>query len=356
MFAQDYLILRLLRLKSREIWSNEQEGFSFLFFKEGVGEYSVSPIAQRLTAGDVAVVKGVAGGQLQVLSGGEVVFWSFSLRVEHLFPLFTGNEISALHSITEGFRELKLYPASDPVAKECHLLVGDVSPQFNLDHRSQLLRVAAAILSEEFRAVHGQRVGFVRVQDHLFQVFEKLSTDQLLSLPVGELADRFGCSRRHLNRLFHRHFGASVAAMRMEMRLLKAVSLLLDPDAKIINVAEQCGFNHLGLFNTCFKKRFGVSPGRWRKQVPQVANRPADSLDPDSGCPLHVKGLCPWTGKTQSAAPISPKPPQLGKLEPARASRTAPVSVPQNAAKLAAGFCQPVGKVAFREGARQGLA
>jgi AraC-like DNA-binding protein len=57
----------------------------------------------------------------------------------------------------------------------------------------------------------------------------------------------------------------------MEMRLLKAISLLRDRDAKVINVAEQCGFNHLGLFNTCFRRRFGTSPGQWRKAASEDA-------------------------------------------------------------------------------------
>ncbi len=37
--------------------------------------------------------------------------------------------------------------------------------------------------------------------------------------------------------------------------------------SKVINVATQCGFNHLGLFNTCFKRRFGISPGTVAHQV-----------------------------------------------------------------------------------------
>src|ERR1019366_5200393 len=113
---------------------------------------------------------------------------------------------------------------------------------------------------------HSQRVGFIRPEDHMIQVFEKLSTTDLVNLSVPELAGKFGVSRRHLNRLFHQHFGVSVAALRMEMRLLRAVALLWNPDAKVINVAEECGFNHLGLFNICFKRRFGTSPGQWRKK------------------------------------------------------------------------------------------
>ena len=80
----------------------------------------------------------------------------------------------------------------------------------------------------------------------------------------------------------------------MEIRLLKALSLLRDPDAKIINIAEQW-FHHLGLFNACFKKRFGDTPGQWRKRA---ANGEPKAPVADVGhplCPMHSQGLCPWT-------------------------------------------------------------
>jgi AraC-like DNA-binding protein len=133
----------------------------------------------------------------------------------------------------------------------------------------------------------------------MVQVFEKLSASELINLSVGELADRFNCSRRHLNRLFHQHFGVSVAALRMEMRMLKAISLLRDAGVKIIDVAEQCGFNHLGLFNTCFKRRFGTSPGRWRKAPVQVARAPVHN--PEASHPAVVATIA---GKIKDGANI----------------------------------------------------
>jgi hypothetical protein len=124
-----------------------------------------------------------------------------------------------------------------------------------------------------------------------------------------------------LNRLFHEFFGFSVAALRMEMRLLKAVSLLRDPNIKVINVAEQCGFNHLGLFNTCFKRRFGQTPGQWRKaaspakvrQTAGIAESAASLLDRGGlsvaktakylGAPLKVNGQI-LNGTNGSAHPL----------------------------------------------------
>jgi AraC-like DNA-binding protein len=305
MLSQEHLTLRLVRLKPSEKWIHREKGLSFVFPKEGGGKYVSKAVTQRFVPGDVLVLNGTPEdeGGLCADEGGELVFWFFAANFEHLFPLFASNEICMLQNVTEGFKGTKLYGASSPLAGECHRLLAEVPPQFNLDHRSQLLRVVAAILSVEFKTAQPYRVGFVRAEVHMIQVFEKLSANELLSLSVGELAARFGCSKRHLNRLFHQHFGFSVAAMRMEMRLLKAASLLRDPDTKVINVAEQCGFNHLGLFNTCFKRRFGATPGQWRKMSTQANGQSVRPVNDSLVCPLRSNGLCPWAGNFDNCQP-----------------------------------------------------
>ena len=130
------------------------------------------------------------------------------------------------------------------------------------------------------------------------QVFEKLSADEILTLSVGQLAIKFNCSRRHLNRLFRQYFSFSVASLRMEMRLLKAASLLRDPATKIISVAEECLFNHLGLFNTCFKRRFGKTPGEWRK-MKGSGDLTDPALEVIFGDCVRYKGLSSWNGKIE---------------------------------------------------------
>jgi AraC-like DNA-binding protein len=101
------------------------------------------------------------------------------------------------------------------------------------------LRVVAGILSAEFRNLRPQRDGFIGMEEHMRQVCDKLPTSEILSLSGRRTgAARFSCSRRHLNRLFHKHFVLSVATLRMEMRLLKAASLLRDSTAKVINVSR----------------------------------------------------------------------------------------------------------------------
>ncbi|MGH7950326.1 MAG: helix-turn-helix domain-containing protein [Limisphaerales bacterium] len=289
-------------MKPSEEWLNKKDGLFLVFSKEGLGKYVSKNVTQRFAPGDVLVFNGTSGGTLSALDKGDLVFKGFSLFPEHLFPLFGSDEISLLQDVTDSFKATRLYPGNCALALECRQLLEAVPPQFNLEHRSHLLRIAAAILSVEFKNARVQRSSHIQMEDRMIHLFEKLSAAELLNLSVGELAVKFNCSRRHLNRLFHQHFRISVATLKMEMRLLNAVNLLRNPEAKIINVAEKCGFNHLGLFNTCFKRRFGASPGQWRKinlQNENSTDRKAKSQN-NQICPLHATGLCSWSGPSKT--------------------------------------------------------
>jgi AraC-like DNA-binding protein len=315
--AEDYLTLRLVRLKRLEAWTNQGLGFSFVLANGGNGRFLSGSVAHSLLPGDVLVFNSADGGKIAVANE-ELSFWSFSVCFEHLFPLFSAGEIGMLQNTTESLKRSKLYPAASSLAQECHRLVASAPCQGNVDHRSQVLRVAAAVLSAEFKNTRSQRAGFVRMEDHLMQVFKELSAVELLTLSVGDMADKFGCSRRHLNRLFHQHFGCSVASLRMELRLLKALSLLRNPELKIINVAEQCGFNHLGLFNACFKKRFGNTPGKWRKGASNEEDPVSDAEVGHPSCPMHATGLCPWTPETDHCSATARKTISMQKLSRSR--------------------------------------
>ncbi len=320
MFADDYLALRLFRLKPSEEWLNRGRSFSFLFPKEGLGTFVSAAINHPLAPGDVLVFSEGQGGKVCAADAGELVFWHFSVCLEHLYPLFASEELSLLQSVTECFKTPRLYRASTPSAQEWHRLLAAAPPQHHLDHRGQLLRVVTAILAVEFKDSRCQRGGLGGAGEHMLQVFDELLAADIMGLSVGELADKFHCSSRHLNRLFQRHFGFSVAALRMEMRLIKAMTLLRNRDAKVIHVAEECGFNHLGLFNSCFKRRFGASPGHWRDANSPAQAHAAGLIDGEQLCQMRANGLCPWAGMAASTAPTGPTSTRLSpsRLQKAR--------------------------------------
>jgi AraC-like DNA-binding protein len=302
MLVKSYLSLQTGHLKPLEKWACEGDELFFVFPKAGVCQVTSFGSMFSLTAGDLLVMSGRSGAKLGSLAESnesELVFSWFSISPDSLFPLFAAEEIGFLQNVVQEFRTPKTFLKTIPLIQQCSQLLGEVGHKIDLNHRSQLLRVAALVLSSELRLWEQKHVGYESSEDHMLRIFEQLSSDQLLNLSVDELSQKFGCSRRHLSRLFHQRFGLSVATLRMEMRLLKASSLLRDPSVKVINVAEQCGFNHLGLFNTCFKRRFGLTPGLWRNTYNEKnqSGKPGRVVDT---CPLQVNGLCPWNGKPEA--------------------------------------------------------
>lgn len=291
--ATKYLTLESIRLKPAEEWGHGGVSLCFVFLRQGAGIFTRGGSEERLQPGDVLTLHGESTGRLRSSNHNELAFQCFAACFEHLIPLLEPRELSVLQNVIDGFKHPRIYPAAGGVAQNCHRLLAELAPHSTLSHRSSLLNVAACVLAEEFGRATTHRVGYVRSDEHMAEVFERLSVSEILGLSVPELAKKFSCSRRHLNRLFHQHFGISVAALKMEMRLLKATVLLGDPNAKILKVAEDCGFNHLGLFNTCFKRRFGASPTEYRKN--RGEEEPVQLAGPDHGmCPISKVGLCPW--------------------------------------------------------------
>jgi transcriptional regulator GlxA family with amidase domain len=49
------------------------------------------------------------------------------------------------------------------------------------------------------------------------------------------------------------------------MRVERAKELLRDPDRKLVDIAQACGFVDQSHFTRVFSRSEGYSPGRWRR-------------------------------------------------------------------------------------------
>jgi len=262
---ENCLCLRKVRLQSADPWVNPGEGLWFVFPKTGAGEFVSGAVRHWLSPKAALVVNvGRAAASIRPAAP-EFHFQFFQIDLETLFPLLACREIPRLRAVADGLKMGKTFPAAREPAAHCLALLDAIPAEHNLVHRTLLLRLASVILEHELLAVKGEQLPAANAGERILQILDGISITELVNASVDELAQKFGYSRRHLNRLFHAQFGFSVGALRMEMRLLKATRLLRDPHAKITNVAVEAGFNHQGLFNSSFRKRFGLSPSRWRK-------------------------------------------------------------------------------------------
>ncbi len=85
------------------------------------------------------------------------------------------------------------------------------------------------------------------------------------ALPVTALAARCGLSTHHFSRLFSARMGSSPSRYVQERRIAVAAERLLDPSARIDQVASAVGFANRYHFTRVFHRRMGVAPAAYRR-------------------------------------------------------------------------------------------
>jgi AraC family transcriptional regulator len=92
------------------------------------------------------------------------------------------------------------------------------------------------------------------IHDHL---------DEELGLDV--LAGLACLSPYHWHRIYHAHFGETVAATVRRLRLQRAAADLAHTDRPILKVAERAGYDSQASFTRAFNAAFGLPPAKYRE-------------------------------------------------------------------------------------------
>ena len=101
----------------------------------------------------------------------------------------------------------------------------------------------------------------------LKRALEYISENIASSFDLQCVADHAGCSVPNLNKLFNSHCECSPGRYITGKKLELAKLLLADPLYSVSEIAERAGFADSNYFIRIFRKKFGVTPGRFRKNI-----------------------------------------------------------------------------------------
>ena len=89
-----------------------------------------------------------------------------------------------------------------------------------------------------------------------------------LHVPVTleETAEAAGISASYLSRLFKKETGKAFVTYLTDYRMDHAAELILETNEKSYQIAERVGYLDANYFSYVFKKRFGVSPSKYRTE------------------------------------------------------------------------------------------
>jgi AraC-like DNA-binding protein len=104
-------------------------------------------------------------------------------------------------------------------------------------------------------------------EKHSFDMLIKFLKENIFrDISVEEMARIMHLSRSHFTRTFGREMGMSPRLYLEDLRLKTAMDILFREGSSVKEAAIQCGIPDVNYFCRLFKKRYGISPGKYREE------------------------------------------------------------------------------------------
>jgi len=150
-----------------------------------------------------------------------------------------------------------------------------------LELRARLLRLAQSVLDNHAPVTAASEAVCPRQQTNL----EKAETmacfvarNYTSRIQVKDIAECVGLHPDYAATLFRKTFGTTLNALMTRHRVAHAQRQLVTSDERIVNIAQDSGFDSLSRFNRAFKQLAGTTPREYRKTLghspPEPVTRP----------------------------------------------------------------------------------
>ncbi len=267
MTVERHLILQDKELSASAEWLPNIPAWLGLRVAAGQGYWMQSGVAVRsLTAGDVLFMGSNVNGAIRASQLGSLCLQYFTVRPQTLTGIITLVECRQLEkAVNNPNLPVLFFEARDTIAQK-YAMLATPATEDHLGSRCACLQLWAEVFSNLLAGEPKNSPVDDKLRGRFLQLVGQIPQTELAAQSIGELAAQLHCSERHFSRLFREQFGASLRSRQIELRLERARQLLANSNTKIINVAYESGYRHVGLFNAMFKKRFGLTPSEWRRQ------------------------------------------------------------------------------------------
>lgn len=259
-----HLVIREASLPPGGEWSAQVPGWSFLQVAQGAGYWMHPRLTRDLTTGSVVILSAQAQGYFRASQLGGVCLRFFRLEPERLAALASVSEQNFFQeaAVREDFALRLLSPES--AVAERFKNIRENRNGGSLCTRLQLVQLFLEAIGAEFGGEIAEPAPELDAKQRLANLVKQMPAAEWTEVAFPELAERMHCTPRHLSRIFHELVGMSFREKQTELRLNLARELLERTQSKVVDVALESGYQSQSLFNLLFKRRFGVSPARWR--------------------------------------------------------------------------------------------
>ena len=270
-----HLVVKEIPLPPAAEWQPGLPGWVFAQVTMGQA-YSIHALkSQELDTGAVIGFGRSGRGYIRASQVNGATLNCFHVEPERLAGLITLGEQQSLEQAAKWEKAPpRVFLPGHPVSQKFKSVCSN--PQRHLfSERLHLLEIFTEVVAEELKSALGESVVAHSARMRMSELLRQMPASALLDLTLDELVQQMHCTPRHVSRVFNEVVGTCFRKKQSEVRLLRAQELLATTDTKIVEVAMESGFQSVSLFNLMFKRRFGSTPGEWRKRVRRDVRAPS---------------------------------------------------------------------------------
>lgn len=255
------------------------EDIEIIVIKKGCGIVTVDLISYTVSAGDLVLI---FSGQLHsIMQKGQlcmeyenILFRSDFLRASgedlcydrFLFPLFSGNfPVSpVIHAQSDHYEQL--IHLIESIDHYC-----DLQPYaYQMAVKAHLFQFFYTLISsnQEGKTPAVRKKSLEKMKQILSYVAENFAHE----ITIEDISSHCYYSKSYFMKFFKESMGISFIQYLNDYRLEAAVRLLTATSDNICDIALDTGFENLSYFNRCFKKKYGITPGAYRKMQLSLIN------------------------------------------------------------------------------------
>lgn len=257
---------------------HSHQQYELYFFHKGKCRYLINNQIYDLQPGDIIALDGTELHKPHVLEESEL----YERSMIHFSAAWIESSLKELNALylLDVFRDFphQIFRIED---QECYNNIielgkklADLSKEeFTATQEAEIKLVLSMFLLKVYQAKRKPIVSMKEIKSEKDKYAEKIATylQQHFTekITIEKLAKKLNISKSYISHVFKESTGYSVMEFLMDYRLVQAKFQIEVSGAKktLKEIAYDCGFESDAHFNRFFKKKIGMTPNRYRKEV-----------------------------------------------------------------------------------------
>lgn len=178
---------------------------------------------------------------------------------------------AALSEKDDFFGEMRLFQTPDSFREQIEELISKMVREEKICDRrtepmlSALLQELLLLCARECDFPHDIPADIHTTDRQIVLAAQFISQRYADSITARDIAAAAGYSPNYLSRKFRESTGVGIHEYLTFIRLQKAAVELVSTKSSVTEIAQRCGFSDGNYFKDAFKKKYGVTPGEYRK-------------------------------------------------------------------------------------------